>query len=429
MKSIQQLYNVFLQSTGANTDTRTVSSGQLFIALKGENFNGNQFAKSALENGAIAAIIDEAEYFIDDEKTLLVENCLEALQALAQYHREQFDIPVIAITGSNGKTTSKELINALLTAQYKVCCTHGNLNNHIGVPLTLLRMKKGDEIALIEMGANHCGEIESYCRWVQPTIGIISNIGKAHLEGFGGIEGVIRGKTELYKSIEQRSQLVFVNGDDPLLMEQSKHLKRLIYGSTHADYLFEQADGKHELLRIYAIEEGVKTVINSQLTGDYNFSNIALAVSLGRYFKIDMAKIARAIEDYTPTNSRSQIIKRGSNTIILDAYNANPSSMEEALKNLAAMPQSIKVAMIGGMKELGAESDEEHRRIIEFAKQFHFSKLVVVGMEFKKAAEESGLIYFENSELAKTWFDNQAFEHAVILIKGSRGTKMEKVIE
>ncbi|MBK7957100.1 MAG: UDP-N-acetylmuramoyl-tripeptide--D-alanyl-D-alanine ligase [Bacteroidetes bacterium] len=407
----------------------TVSSGQLFFALKGENCNGNQFAKGAIENGAIAAIIDEEEFFIDSEKTLLVENCLETLQALAQYHREQYNIPVIAITGSNGKTTSKELINAVLTSQYKVCCTQGNLNNHIGVPLTLLRMKKGDEIALIEMGANHCGEIESYCRWVQPTIGIISNIGKAHLEGFGGIEGVIRGKTELYKSIEQRNQLVFVNGDDPLLMDKSNHLKRLVYGSKQADFLFEMAEGKSELLRIYHIEHGVKTLIKSQLTGDYNFSNIALAVSLGRYFKMDIAQIATAIAAYTPTNSRSQIIKKGRNTIILDAYNANPSSMEEALKNLAAMPQENKVAMIGGMKELGNESAFEHRRIIKFAQQFHFSNFVLVGMEFKEAALELGLIYFETSDLAKTWFQEQSFENTVILIKGSRGTRMEKVIE
>ena len=425
--NIQALYQLFLQYPSVQTDTRKLKKGDIYFALKGPNFNGNAFALQALENGASYAVVDE-NIANNDLRIIKVSDALETLQALAKYHREQFHIPFIAITGSNGKTTSKELIFAVLSSHYKTYTTQGNLNNHIGVPLTILSIRADAEMAVIEMGANHQKEIESYCLYTEPTHGVITNCGKAHLEGFGGEEGVKKGKGELYDYLRKHNGTAFVYADYDYLQTMSASIEHIVkYGQS--DGLIQGNILSNEPFLEVSISEGLEMVssIKTQLVGDYNLPNILCAAVIGKYFLVPQEKIKAAIENYAPSNSRSQLIQKDSNTIILDAYNANPTSMKAAIENFAHLHAAKKVLMLGGMMELGNESIEEHKNIISLIKQYLWEKVVLVGGDFAKTGHE--FIFFNNSSEAKEWFIQQAFTQTHFLIKGSRSMQMEKILE
>lgn len=422
--SIEEIYQTLGKGFKVQTDTRKISEGEIYFALRGENFNGNQFATDALQKGARYAIVDEK--VCDDERCLLVDNVLETLQELALYHRRQFHIPFLAITGSNGKTTTKELLNAVLSTTYTTYATRGNLNNHIGIPLTLLNIPDDAEIAIIEMGANHQKEIERYCRWVLPTHALINNCGKAHLEGFGGIEGVRKGKGELYDFIRAHQGTIFRNVDlDYLLPMASGITKQVTYGKGLADFSGIPLM-KGPYLSVAITTPHNECTLTSQLVGDYNFANIMAAFAVGRSFGIDIHKIQKAIEFYTPDNSRSQLIHAGSNTIILDAYNANPSSMQVAIDNFRQTDYPNKVVMLGAMKELGDESLQEHKQIINLLQQANWNQVVLVGGDFEHISHP--YLWFANAEEAAQWYQQQHFENTAFLIKGSRAYAMEKVI-
>jgi len=423
---IQELYGLFLLHPSVQTDTRKLKKGDIFFALKGPNFNGNGFAVQALANGAAYAVVDE-ELDNVDTRIIKVADVLAILQELAKYHREQFSIPFIGITGSNGKTTSKELIYAVLSSHYTTYTTQGNLNNHIGVPLTLLSVKPDAEIAVIEMGANHQKEIEGYCRYAEPTHGVITNCGKAHLEGFGGVEGVRKGKGELYDFLRAHQGTAFVFADYDYLLTMSEGMEHIIkYGTPEG--LVQGGILSNEPFLEVAITKGLRlTSIKTKLVGDYNLPNILCAIVIGKYFSVPEEKIKTAIENYVPSNSRSQLIQRGSNTFILDAYNANPTSMKAAIENFAGLHADKKVLMLGGMMELGAESLAEHCSIIDLIRQYNWEKVVLVGGDFGNA--DHGFIFFSNAVEAKDWFTQQHFEHTHFLIKGSRSMQMERILE
>lgn len=422
---ILELYQIYQQSPSIQTDTRKLKAGDLFFALKGDNFNGNLFAKEALEKGAVAVVVDE-ETGIDDERVFKVENVLVVLQQLAKHHRLQFSIPFLAITGSNGKTTTKELIHAVLSSHFKTSTTEGNLNNHIGIPLTLLKVPVDAEIAVIEMGANHQKEIESYCTYTLPTHGLINNVGKAHLEGFGGIEGVKKGKGELFDFIRETGGSIFMNNDFDYLHEMSNGIKNKITYATHDAQTTGIIKSSDPFLVVEITSNPEIGEIKTHLVGDYNLPNVLAAVSVGLYFEVPSQKIKTALENYVPSNSRSQMLEKDTNHIILDAYNANPSSMKLAIENFAKLNAAKKVVMLGAMAELGPESLEEHKAIIEQLKKQTWEYVVLVGGDFLKTLHP--FLSFENSDMAKTWFDSQAFSHTHILIKGSRSMKMEKII-
>lgn len=422
-----ELYNVYLAHPSVQTDTRKLKPGDLFFALKGPNFNGNLFAAAALDAGAAYVVVDDD---IDnaDDRFIRVDDTLQALQDLARHHREQFSIPFIAITGSNGKTTSKELIYAVLAAHYKTYTTQGNLNNHIGVPLTLLSVRSDAEMAVIEMGANHQKEIEGYCRYTQPTHGVITNAGKAHLEGFGGVEGVKKGKGELYDYLRAHNGTAFAYADYDYLKEMSKGIAHMVwYGQTEGTV--QGTVRSSEPFLEVSITRGVPGVdtIRTQLVGDYNLPNILCAAAIGMYFSVPPELIRSAIESYTPSNSRSQLLTRGTNSIILDAYNANPTSMKAAIENFAKLQAKKKVLMLGGMMELGEESDAEHRAIVEVIEKYSWHRVVLVGGDFAHVTHP--FIFFPDAAAAKEWLAAQDLEGAHILIKGSRSMKMERIIE
>ncbi len=423
---IQHLYQVYLKHPAIQTDTRKLKEGDLFFALKGPNFNANEFAQVAIDNGATYAIIDDTNFEIPG-RTILVDNVLTTLQQLALQHRKQFNIPFIAITGSNGKTTTKELVNAVLSTTYKTYTTEGNLNNHIGIPLTILKIKNDAEFAIIEMGANHQKEIEGYCKYALPTHGMITNCGKAHLEGFGGEEGVKKGKGELYDYLRSANGTTFVMWDQEYLHEMSKGISEIVkYGSSHSD--IEGQVVQHDPFLEITITKGLPAItIQSNMVGKYNFSNVLAAVTVAAYFKVPAEKIKQAIENYFPSNSRSQLIKKESNHFILDAYNANPSSMKEAIENFASMQVQNKVLMLGEMAELGTETNYEHNALIELVKKYAWKDVVLVGENFPK--DGHSFHHFDNAALAKAWFENRHFENAYILIKGSRSIAMEKIMD
>lgn len=425
---IKDLYNLYLQNPSVETDTRKIKSGDIFFALKGPNFNGNDYAISALSQGASYCIVDEYLQ-TTDSRIIQVTNCLEALQELAKMHRQQFLIPFIAITGSNGKTTTKELVHAVLSSSYICYTTIGNLNNHIGVPLTILRIKKDAEFAVIEMGANHQKEIESYCTYTMPTHGLITNCGKAHLEGFGGEAGVKKGKGELFDYLRNHNGAAFIFQDFDYLKEMSKGIKHVItYGT---DSQFAQYSGtvlQHSELLNVRITSGVSfRELKTNLVGDYNLPNVLAAVAIGKYFKVPDDKIKKALENYTPSNSRSQLIEKEGMKIILDAYNANPSSMKVAVENFAAMNGTNKVLMLGGMMELGNESIEEHKSLVKLISAFTWHKVVLVGNDFKDLPTD--FIHFTDVTTARNWYREQHFKNSQVLIKGSRSMQMEKVLE
>lgn len=430
MTTIEQLYEIYLKHPSVKTDTRLLKPGDIFFALKGPNFNGNAFAPKALELGAAYAVIDEVPAAKDD-RLLLVPDVLTALQDLSLHHRKQFDIPFIAITGSNGKTTTKELVHAALSAEYITYTTRGNLNNHIGIPLTLLSVRRDAEFAVIEMGANHQKEIEGYCRYALPTHGIITNIGRAHLEGFGGPEGVKKGKGELYDHLRDNGGTAFVLRDSDDLRQMSRGIPHIItYGTHDADYTGRVAAQNNTTLLNVEITRGATTgIIHTQLVGDYNLPNVLVAVAVGKHFGVAENKIYKAIEQYTPSNSRSQLIERDGLHIILDAYNANPSSMRAAIENFARLPETNfnhKVLVLGAMAELGPESVHEHQGIVDLIGQYPWKDVVLVGGDFLKLNHRYKS--FADSKEAARWFKTAGLENSWLLVKGSRSTKMEDVL-
>lgn len=422
---IEALYEVYKQFPHVQTDSRKLRAGELFFALKGPNFNGNQFAEAALIAGAAAVIVDE-ETGLQSDKIWRCTDVLQTLQELALFHRRQFSIPFIAITGSNGKTTSKELVHAVLSRKFRTCTTQGNLNNHIGIPLTILSVKPDAEIAVIEMGANHQKEIAAYCTYTEPTHGIITNCGKAHLEGFGGIEGVRKGKGELYDYIREHHGTIFRMNDYDYLLEMSRGINNTVtYGTREAQITGQAIDG--ELLQVQFTGGTALNTLQTQLVGNYNLPNVLLAVAVGVHFGVPETDIQQAIESYTPSNSRSQLVIRGTNKIILDAYNANPTSMRAAIENMAGLPDSNKVLMIGGMMEMGAASHDEHKAIIQLIGQYSWNDVVLVGGDF--GAIPHNYHFFPDSAAAAYWLRSHPMEHCTFLIKGSRSMRMEQVLD
>ena len=425
---VEELYKIYQQYSSVQTDTRKLKAGDIFFALKGPNFNGNAFAKQAIESGATCVVIDEKEYEIPG-KTFLVPDVLFALQQLSLHHRKQFDIPFIAITGSNGKTTTKELIHAVLSSAFRTYTTEGNLNNHIGIPLTILKIGPDAEMAVIEMGANHLKEIAGYCQIALPTHGLITNCGKAHLEGFGSEEGVRKGKGELFDHLRTLTHgFAFVMWDYDYLKKMSKGISGIIkYGTKDNDHVIGKILPNENFLKVQITQGLDDGIISTQLVGEYNLPNVLAAVTVGKFFEVPEDKIVSAIENYAPSNSRSQLIENDSNKIILDAYNANPSSMKLAIENFARKNSENKILILGAMAELGKQSLQEHQGIIDLIKKYSWKEVVLVGGDFLKLSHP--FVSFENSLLAKVWFSNQQFQNSYILVKGSRSMQMEKILE
>ncbi len=424
-----QLYTYYQQHPNIITDSRKVVTGQLFFALKGPSFDGNKYAAAALEKGAAYAIIDDATYQTND-RCLLVEDVLTSLQDLARHHRQQLSIPVIGITGSNGKTTTKELITAVLSSTYRTQATKGNLNNHIGVPLTLLSFQPDIEMAVVEMGANHINEIAELCQIALPNYGLLTSIGKAHLEGFGSIEGVIKAKGELFDFISEHKGAAFVNLNDARISNMAFSLpNRSTYGSNVSAKVNGAVAVAEPYLGVnWHLSASNTLLINTQLTGTYNLDNILAAIAIGTHFNIPPEIIKTAIEGYIPANNRSQVMQKDSNTYVLDAYNANPSSMKAALQNFDQLVASQKVVILGDMLELGNYSLAEHQEIVDSLKQMDLQQVVLVGAEFEKTSIPSNFLHFLTSQNVKEWFDKQAFANTHFLIKGSRGIALERIL-
>jgi UDP-N-acetylmuramoyl-tripeptide--D-alanyl-D-alanine ligase len=425
---IASLYQLFRQHPTVTTDSRNIPNSSMFFALKGDNFDGNRFADEALKKGAAFAIIDDPE-FNTNSRMILVENVLLCLQQLARYHRNQLKLPVLAITGTNGKTTTKELIASVLSKKFRVHFTQGNLNNHIGVPLTLLSMTTETEIGIIEMGANHPGEIKALCEIADPDFGIVTNIGKAHLEGFGSFEGVIKTKSEMYDYLRGKGGKCFINADNPLLVRQAKGLEQIAYGKSTGFFITgELATSGFNLVVKTLFPQGW-LYLKSKLVGDYNYENLLAAACVGKYFEVDPLLIQDALAEYTPSNNRSQLIRKEKNTIIMDAYNANPTSMMLALINFVGLPDDRKCLILGDMLELGETSDEEHQKIADFVESQNFSNVFFVGPQFKKTIIGDEKKKFDNAELLSNYLKTQPIENKLILVKGSRGVHLEKILE
>ncbi len=423
--TIQEIYQVYQPAAGVSTDTRNIKAGQLFFALKGENFNGNKFAQQAIESGATYAIIDEAEF--NGPNCILVDDALDTLQKLARHHRQQLKIPFIGLTGSNGKTTSKELVAAALSPRYHVGFTQGNLNNHIGVPLTILNLAPQSEIAIIEMGANAQKEIEFLSSISIPDIGFITNYGKAHLEGFGGPEGVIKGKSELFENLRKHGNMAWVNIQDPIQLEKSLGIDQKTYGASEdADFPVYPLDSKDSFVQVSY--QGF--AIHSKLTGAYNFSNLAIAVSLAAHFGLSAEEIKAGIESYQPTNNRSQLERGKLNLMVKDFYNANPSSMEAALLNFVALKdkeQNEKWVILGDMFELGEYEAEEHQKIADLAISQAYEKVILVGEAFFQTKGDAQK--FPSTDDLLNWLKSKVPSEKLILVKGSRGMRLERAAE
>ena len=423
---IEKIYNYFISSSGVSTDSRTVKPNNLFFSLSGPNFNGNEYALKAIENGALFAIIDDPDFKKGDQY-ILVNNCLSSLQELANYHRKKMALEVIAITGSNGKTTTKELIHAVMSSYFKTQSTEGNLNNHIGVPITLLSIESATEFAIVEMGANKPGDIKELVDIAEPDFGIITNVGKAHLEGFGSFEGVIKTKTELYEFIKQKSGALFLNADDEILQKKTSNLPAFTYGKS------EQANIRGEILNSDPFlkinwqipnDSRIESV-QTQLVGDYNFPNVMCAIAVGVYFGVPYHSIKLAIETYVPTNNRSQILKTEFNTVILDAYNANPSSMEVALRNFSLQKSNNQIVILGKMNELGSFSLDEHKNIQNLANSFPFELVILIGEHY---SQNPNNVVLQNTDELFLWLKKNPLKNKNILIKGSRSNKLEQVV-
>ncbi len=421
---IKEIYDIFRQCGSITTDTRNISRGTMFFALKGGSFDGNAFAAEALQKGASYCVIDNSQYRTDD-RCILVDNVLATMQQLATYHRRQFNIPVLAITGTNGKTTTKELVTAVLSKRYRTHSTQGNFNNHIGVPITLLTMPLDTQIAVVETGANHPGEIDFLCRIAEPDFGLITNVGKAHLEGFGSFEGVINTKTEMYRYLAGKNGRVFVNADDDILMERSSAMSRTTYGQSAAADVKGAFVGANPYMKFYFENGDNVYTVQTQLLGEYNMPNAMAAVCVGQYFGVELFDIKCALEEYHPANCRSQFKETAKNKLFLDCYNANPSSMKAAVQNFGKMAYANAVVMLGGMKELGAVSEEEHRAVLNMVQSFDFKMKVFVGQEFAfVSSQDPSAMWFATSEDAKQYFESNILKDCTILIKGSNSTKM-----
>ena len=416
---LQSFYTLYKSANKITIDSRTITKDDIFFAFSGESFNAATLAEEAIQKGVLAVVVEDSVYENKEKNIFYVSSTLEFLQELAIYHREKLNIPIIGLTGSNGKTTTKELIHAVLEQKYKVQYTKGNLNNHIGVPLTILSIKDEHEMAVIEMGANHQKEIEALCRIAKPTIGYITNFGKAHLEGFGGFEGVIKGKSELYDYLKLNQRTILVNSNDPIQVEKTESYEpKIAFGDGgssqyHFNMLFEE--------NLVGVEYGEFSMM-SNLTGAYNFTNLCAAVTLGLHFGVEVTAIKSAIEGYLPTNMRSQITKKGERTVVLDTYNANPSSMTESLKNFSRF-EGTKAIVIGDMLELGDESAIEHKAILDLAHQLNFDKIITVGQHFK--AVENGQLAFDSTDDLIVYLKDNLLQFENILLKGSRGIKLE----
>ncbi|MES2545882.1 MAG: UDP-N-acetylmuramoyl-tripeptide--D-alanyl-D-alanine ligase [Bacteroidota bacterium] len=422
---VNDIHELFLKCNSISIDTRKIVPNSFFVCIKGERFDANTFAKEALEKGASFVLIDNSNYYIDN-RTILVEDSLKSLQELSQFHRQFLKIPIIALTGSNGKTTTKELIQVVLSKKYNAKATVGNLNNHIGVPLTLLSFDKKTEIGIVEMGANHQKEIEFLCGIAQPDFGYITNFGKAHLEGFGGIEGVIKGKSEMYSYLLKNGKTAFVNLDDPIQVDKTKGIDVYSFGTNSKANINITSVKANPFVQI----EFLNTIIISQLIGLYNANNISAAITIGKYFKVADSDIKTAIENFVPDNNRSQLLTRNTNEIILDAYNANPSSMKVAIENFIQLKKANKIAILGDMFELGSESLEEHNKTIDLLINNDEIKTYFVGKDFyMNKLEKENLEFFETFDDFSEVFKNNQFSNAMILIKGSRGMALERVLE
>ena len=426
--TLEEIYQIYLQHPEVCTDTRKLSTGCLFFALKGENFNGNLFAEKALLVGAAYCIVDEAAH-AKHENCILVNDVLKTLQDLAKHHRQQLNLPVIAIVGSNGKTTSKELISAVLQTKYTILSTPGNYNNHIGLPLTLLMLNKTHQIAVIEMGANHQLENAFLCEIACPSHGLVTNNGKDHLEGFGSMEGVIISNAELFDYLHQHQGIAFVNANDAVLMQKSESLeKRILYGSAAVETVNNTNCQLHASSFQPTINFSLEaTAINSPLSGDYNFDNILAAVSIGLHFGLNPIEIKQGIESYSPKNLRSQLIEKENNKIFLDAYNANPSSMEVSIKNFVAMPGENKILILGDMFELGKYEAEEHQNLVEFCSNLGLEKVILVGSAFYKT--HTTYQKFEQTQEVAAYITANPFKNMFVFLKGSRGMKIESLID
>lgn len=424
--SIQNIHDLFLKCSKVSIDTRKIESNSFFVAIKGDRFDANTFAKEALEKGAGYVIIDNADYYID-ERTILVDDSLKALQDLAKFHRQFLQLPIIALTGSNGKTTTKELINVVLSKKYNTKATIGNLNNHIGVPLTLLSFTKETQIGIVEMGANHQKEIEFLCDIAQPDYGYITNFGKAHLEGFGGVEGVIKGKSEMYTYLKSNEKSVFVNLDDAIQKQKTEDFHRITFSQKDKDVnVFIDEVAANPFVKIKAL--GIE--INSHLIGLYNANNINAAITIGEHFEVPNDDIKEAIGSYIPENNRSQILTKGSNEIILDAYNANPSSMMVALENFLQLDKSNKCIIIGDMYELGEESLAEHKAIVDFLFNKTSVETYFIGKDFfANSIQKDNFNFYNNFEDFTQYLSSVKLENRTMLIKGSRGMALERVLE
>ena len=419
---LEDLYNIYLQYASIATDTRNLKSGDLFFALRGPNFNGNLFIENAFNAGASFCVSDD-ENNSNNDKIIKVDDVLKTLQELAKLHRDKLKIPILAITGSNGKTTTKELLHEVLVQKFKTYTTAGNFNNHIGIPLTILKIKLDAEIAVIEMGANHIGEIRDYCTIVQPTHGLITNCGAAHLEGFGSVEGVKKGKGELFDYLAETDGKAFINAGLDYLLDMSQGIRNKIFYGPGTQYDGELNGDSIEL----KIKLKNSLEINTNLVGDYNLYNVLAAYAVGKYFDIKEEDIISAIEHYTPSNNRSQLLNWKSNQIILDAYNANPSSMKAAIENFGKLASEEKALILGGMKELGDASVQEHTNLVDLIKKFKWKFVILVGDEFKTLMPEAK--HFNDSNEAGLWLCEYQPKNLSILIKGSRGNKMEKVLD
>jgi UDP-N-acetylmuramoyl-tripeptide--D-alanyl-D-alanine ligase len=431
--NVASLYQLYTQYPIICTDTRAIKPNSIFFALKGPNFNANEYATEALQKGAAYAVIDQPTY-AKNEKYIVVPDALNALQQLALLHRQTLNIPVIAIVGSNGKTTTKELITCVLKQHYNVHATPGNFNNHIGLPLTLLQLNKAHQIAIIEMGANHIGENALLCEIAQPNYGMITNNGKDHLEGFGSIEGVAQSNSELYYYLLKNDGIAFVNANDEWLMRMANRLPKKITYAANDSEKNASADiiGNALKLRpdiLFTLNGNDSVPIKSLLNGDYNFDNIMAAVAFGLTLKIPLEKIKKGIEDYTPSNNRSQLLIKGSNTIYLDAYNANPSSMEVALKNFASIEAKPKLAIMGDMFELGEYSFAEHKNMIDLCTALNIDEVWLVGNEFGKHAIPHHMHHFATTQLAFNHLQQHRLEHTHLFLKGSRGMKLETLVD
>lgn len=425
------LYQIFQDCQSVTTDSRNCPEGSLFIALKGESFNGNAFAGKALKDGCAFAIVDEAQYAVEgDQRYILVDNCLQTLQQLANYHRRQLGTRVIGITGTNGKTTTKELISAVLSQKYNVLYTLGNFNNHIGVPITLLRLRPEHDLAVVEMGANHPGEIKFLCEIAEPDFGIITNVGKAHLEGFGSFEGVIKTKGELYDFLRKKdNSTIFIHHDNSYLKAIAGELNQIPYGTESELYVNGHITDNSPYLAFQwkAGTDGELHQVRTQLIGEYNFPNALAAITIGRFFEVEAQKMDEALAGYTPQNNRSQLQKTENNTLIIDAYNANPTSMMAALQNFRNMSVPHKMLILGDMRELGAESQAEHQKIADYIKESNFEEVWLVGKEFA-SVQQSFKTYTNVQEVIKE-LETDKPKGYTILIKGSNGIKLSSTVE